>query len=159
MAILTEKLRLTKIDVTDNISPEPINENMEKIDLAYGDLTIDYVVAQGVQGNWIYRRWASGLAECWYNTTGNTGAWRWWSTKSDWLQYGSNVIYANYPLTFTAIPMEFASAYLSEGDCWLDRGVGQTASRSSKYWVTTQNDKAKAACTYRFQLYVVGRWK
>ena len=85
MATITSNLRLTKIDVDDNISPIVINENMEKIDEVFGNISTDYVVAQGVQGDWIYRRWNSGLAECWYSGTGNTGAWRWWSTKSDWL--------------------------------------------------------------------------
>lgn len=64
MATITSNLRLTKIDVDDYISPIVINENIEKIDEAFGNISIDYVVAQGVQGDWIYRRWASGLAEC-----------------------------------------------------------------------------------------------
>lgn len=159
MATITSNLRLTKIDVDDNISPIAINENMEKIDEAFGNISTDYVVAQGVQEDWIYRRWNSGLAECWYSGTGNTGAWRWWSTKSDWLQYGSNILYATYPIKFTSIPKEFASAQLSAGNCWLDRGAGQTTTRSSPYWVTSQSDIAIPACQYTFQLYVVGRWK
>lgn len=159
MATVTANLRLLKPDLADNISPAPMNENMEKIDEAYADLSVDYVVAQGVQGKWRYRRWNSGLAECWYAAEGNTGAWRWWSTKADWLQYGSNVLYAEYPLTFAELPMEFASATCSTTDCWLDRTGGQTVSRSSNYYVTTQGDTAKTAGTYRLQLYVVGRWK
>ena len=107
----------------------------------------------------MYRRWASGLAECWYEDSGSTGTWRWWSTKSDWLQYGSNTLVVNYPLTFKSIPKEWASAKLSSGDCWLDRGSGQSTTRSSTYWVTSQGDSMKKAVTYTFLLYVVGRWK
>lgn len=159
MATTTPNLQLIKPELGDNISPEPMNENMDKLDEVYGTLTTDYVVAQGIQGNWRYRRWFSGLAECWYVGEGNTGNWRWWSTKSDWLQYGSNVIYVNYPLAFSELPIEFASATCSGTDCWLDRTGGQTIDRSSNYYVTTQGDTVKNACTYRFQLYVVGRWK
>lgn len=159
MATTTANLQLIKPATTDNISPVPMNENMDKIDQVYGEITVDYIVAQGVQGNWRYRRWNSGLAECWYVAEGNTGEWRWWSSNSDWLQYGSNYIYAEYPLTFTELPIEFASATCSTTDCWLDRTGEQTVNRSSNYYVTTQGDAMKSACTYRFQLYVVGRWK
>lgn len=159
MATTTPNLRLIKTDTSDNVSPAFINDNMDRIDEAYADLSVDYVVAQGVQGNWRYRRWYSGLAECWYTATGNTGPWRWWSVKSDWLQYGSNYIYAEYPLTFVELPLEFASATCETTDCWLDRTGGETVNRSSYYYVTTQSDTMKSACNYRFQLYVVGRWK
>ena len=27
----------------------------------------DYVIAQGTSGGWTYRKWASGIAECWIN--------------------------------------------------------------------------------------------
>lgn len=30
---------------------------------------VDYIVEQCVQGDWIYRKWNSGLMECWYSTT------------------------------------------------------------------------------------------
>lgn len=159
MATVTSNFQLLKIDIADNISPTPINENMDKIDEALTDLSKDYIVAQGISGKWIYRRWSSGLAECWYNAEVSTGSWRWWSTKSDWLQYGSNVMYATYPLTFVEIPMEFASAVCTTTDCWLDRTGGQSISRSSNYYVTTQGDTMKTAGTCKFQLYVIGRWK
>jgi hypothetical protein len=32
---------------------------------AFAALSTDFVVAQGVSGNWSYRKWASGVAECW----------------------------------------------------------------------------------------------
>lgn len=34
-------------------------------------LKADYIVEQGTSGNWTYRKWNSGIAECWgeYKTT------------------------------------------------------------------------------------------
>lgn len=32
----------------------------------------DYVVAQGTSGIWTYRKWNSGIAECWTTSTVNT---------------------------------------------------------------------------------------
>lgn len=28
-------------------------------------IKVDYIVEQGTSGNWIYRKWNSGVAECW----------------------------------------------------------------------------------------------
>ena len=33
---------------------------------------VDYVVEQGTSGIWTYRKWNSGLAECWGEVTANT---------------------------------------------------------------------------------------
>lgn len=32
----------------------------------------DYVISEGTSGNWRYRKWASGVAECWGEVTANT---------------------------------------------------------------------------------------
>jgi hypothetical protein len=65
MSTLTENLRLIKPEATDNVSPQPYNQNFDKIDTEIQGLKTDYVVAQGQQGIWTYRRWSSGIAECW----------------------------------------------------------------------------------------------
>ena len=31
----------------------------------FGKLSVDYIVEQGIDGNWTYRKWNSGIAECW----------------------------------------------------------------------------------------------
>ena len=36
------------------------------------DITSDYVIEQGTSGIWTYRKWASGIAECWGNTSIST---------------------------------------------------------------------------------------
>lgn len=65
MATITDKLKLNKPDTTDKITPVPYNENFDVIDDEISALKTDYVIAQGVQDNWTYRRWANGIAECW----------------------------------------------------------------------------------------------
>lgn len=35
-------------------------------------LKTDYIVDQGTSGNWTYRKWNSGIAECWAYMTGTT---------------------------------------------------------------------------------------
>lgn len=56
----TRYLALQKINSSDYVSPDPINNNMDKLDA----LGVDYIVAQGKSGEWWYRKWHSGRAEC-----------------------------------------------------------------------------------------------
>lgn len=51
---------LATINSSDFVSPDPINDNFEKLDV----LGLDYVVEQGTSGEWWYRKWKSGRAEC-----------------------------------------------------------------------------------------------
>lgn len=65
MSTTTTKLGLIKPSLTDSISPTAFNQNFDILDDEVSELKTDYIVAQGVQGIWTYRRWASGIAECW----------------------------------------------------------------------------------------------
>lgn len=56
----TANLGLEVINSSDYVSPTPINNNMKKIDA----LGIDYITEKGTSGEWWYRKWASGRAEC-----------------------------------------------------------------------------------------------
>lgn len=57
---VTTNLQLQKINNSDFVSPDPINNNMDIIDA----LGVDYIVEQGKTGEWWYRKWKSGRAEC-----------------------------------------------------------------------------------------------
>lgn len=56
----TENLGLPQFDGSDYISVEPFNDAFTKLD----KLGIDYVVESGKVGEWWYRKWSSGRAEC-----------------------------------------------------------------------------------------------
>lgn len=56
----TSNLGLSTVDSSDYISPDPFNANFEKIDA----LGKDYVTESGTSGEWWYRKWKSGRAEC-----------------------------------------------------------------------------------------------
>ena len=50
----------------------------------------DYVVAQGTSGIWTYRKWNSGIAECWTTSTLNTTGTFWANVM------GGHGFYVNY---------------------------------------------------------------
>lgn len=56
----TTNMGIELIDSSDYISPDPINNGFSKLDA----LGVDYIVEQGTSGEWWYRKWNSGRAEC-----------------------------------------------------------------------------------------------
>lgn len=63
MSTITNNLELVKYDASDKITPVGYNQNFDKIDDAIGNLSVDYIVSQGEQDGWYYRRWKSGFIE------------------------------------------------------------------------------------------------
>lgn len=59
----------------------------------------DYVVEQGANGNWTYRKWASGVAECWGMVT---------YTPAETVSSGGDIeVTFDLPFTFSSTPIAF----------------------------------------------------
>lgn len=80
---------------------------------SYGQLSMENVrnsmlVAQGTSGNWYYRKWVSGYAECWGFFPYSFTEFRWWTSQS-YVKYTypafSSVL---YPFTFKEEPALYA---------------------------------------------------
>ena len=56
----TDNLNMEIVPTSDFVSPEPFNSNFKKLDA----LGKDYVIETGTSGEWWYRKWKSGRAEC-----------------------------------------------------------------------------------------------
>ena len=56
----TTNLEIEKLNSADYVSVEPINNAFDKLDA----LGVDYVTESGTSGEWWYRKWKSGRAEC-----------------------------------------------------------------------------------------------
>lgn len=68
-----------------------------------GKTVNDFVVERGTSGIWTYRKWASGIAECWGTSeTVTMDSWKEWGG----MYTAANVIPAyNYPFQFVSAPM------------------------------------------------------
>ncbi len=67
----------------------------------------DYIVEQGVSGIWTYRKWASGIIECWGQTDiGAVGI-----TNTTGNQYYSDTQYLDYPSLANQVDHVSLSAY------------------------------------------------
>ena len=106
----TTNLGLATINPADNVSPDPINANMELLD----KLGVDYVVSRGTTGMWSHEEYKSGLFEGW----GTLSAQHAMPDYEDWHDEdtppervtGYKSFSVDYPVTFAADPNVYVSA-------------------------------------------------
>ena len=124
----------------------------------------DYVVETGTSGKWAYRKWASGIGECWATlgfaslNVSNTWGSMYYAT---WMNSEVNKNGRKYPFNFVQEPTVTASPGRGSNDYWL---VTDTANNTG-----TPLTHAPAFCIARASAgtvtspqvaySVVGRWK
>lgn len=97
-------LRKNKVGINQ---PEPMGALDVIGDVYINGAQLDYVVSQGTSGIWTYRKWASGISECWgtYQASNINIS----SQNYDGYYYNKTAISINYPSgAFTAAPTAFA---------------------------------------------------
>lgn len=111
----------------------------------------DHVVEQGTQGDWTYRKWNSGFAECWRNVSVTP------STVN-----GTNSITMSLPFTFantdynvTITPAKAAMYIDRFGDCATNGAVTHTTTTLT----IAYNYAYGTAYAVSFNVVVNGRWK
>ena len=118
-----------------------------KSDLPYGD----YVVEQGASGIWTYRKWYSGIAECWLSTE-----------QSLTCAAPKSLMGGYYSSVDLETPFTFTSYLGGVGDSALGTGVGFTnvrpKSSNSKISVYSWGNQNVATINI-FAVYLFGRWK
>ena len=118
-----------------------------------GDLISDYIVSQGTSDIWTYRKWASGVAECWLESeltlTGSTPVA--YMNDSAYLSHAT----VNLPFTFKTQPRGVANGVLGTGTGFVNVLPESGKNRVTVYVTGNQND---AAITIR-SMTVTGRWK
>ena len=62
---------------------------------------VDYIVEEGTEGIWTYRKWNSGVAECWGTMTQNITSWSQWGTLYEGISSSHTATYPNGLFTST----------------------------------------------------------
>lgn len=118
-----------------------------------GDLAADYIVSQGTSGIWTYRKWASGVAECWLESeltlTGSTPVAN--MNDSAYLSY----VDVDLPFTFKTQPRAVANGVLGTGTGFVNVWCRNGYNEITVYVTGNQNS---AAIRIRSMI-VTGRWK
>lgn len=118
-----------------------------------GDLAADYIVSQGTSGIWTYRKWASGVAECWLESeltlTGSAPVTN--MNGSAYLSY----VDVDLPFTFKTQPRGMANGVLGTGTGFVNVWCRNGYNEITVYVTGNQNS---AAIRIRSMI-VTGRWK
>lgn len=152
---MTNYMGLSSIDSSDYVSPKAINDNFQLLD----KLGLDYVVESGKSGEWWYRKWNSGRAECGiddknFGNVAHTTGWATGTFVSADLNFGA------YPFSFAARPFVTISFNSVTGN--LHRSyisyVGTTSTTTSPKFTLVDPNSGTAENAH-FGIYVVGRYK
>lgn len=118
----------------------------------------DFVIETGTSGIWTYRKWNSGVAECWGIYTMTSACNLAWGTL-----YYSNALAPriNYPFTFTSRPQETVFCRGDSVSAWAypeGGGIGMnTTTQTGQYGFLRPTTMTEAQVRYEYT--VVGRWK
>ena len=119
-----------------------------------GSPLADFVIQQGTSGVWTYRKWKSGIAECWCQysfTAAITTAW-------GVLYESSAVTLPSFPFTFSQIPQVHISADNSSNALFIERGNSSAwATVSSPGKMYAVRPKSTESTTYKVGIYVIGK--
>jgi len=114
----------------------------------------DCVVEQGTSGIWTWRKWASGIAECWGTYTSsiavNIASPAYGGYRSD------NIQPSAYPFAFTANPAVTATVTATGQGAWVSNCQDGNATRCAFYLGCGAR---LSAANRSVSIHAFGRWK
>lgn len=114
----------------------------------------DFIVEQGTSGIWTYRKWASGIAECWGAKSVTTAI----STAMGSIyRNSSEIAKINYPFTFTTISK--ASIECKNYNCWFMRGSEGSMTQTDAGYIARPTADSAGTNAYKIQYHTIGTWK
>lgn len=116
----------------------------------------DYVIEEGTSGIWTYRKWASGVSECWGIYSYTVSSWSSWGS----MYYGTEAPAQNYPTgLFVAKPVEVATFSFIGGDALMAH-MGNTGSstQTGRYYPLRPASFGSSA-TGEISYHAMGRWQ
>lgn len=129
----------------------------------------DYVVEQGLTGIWNYRKWNSGVAECWADTQVSITSWTPWGNQyqghftSQCFSYPSNFFTSTPQLLVNAYPPATGGLGISGVEIWTsaESQIYHTKDRTPNLYPLRPDTGggAPTAAYVIFSMQAKGRWK
>lgn len=113
----------------------------------------DYIVEQGTSGIWTYRKWSSGVEECWAKITQTVTPGDVWAGTLNLAPY---VITVTTPIEFTGIDCVNASAYVGSGHTITSY---LTVTNPNKISISALSVYLTGEQECHAYVHVIGRWK
>lgn len=126
-------------------------------DLTLGGVQMDYIVEQGTKSSWLYRKWDSGVMECWRRLQLTTNVSTAWGNL-----YSSGALSATnltYPYAFTEVPyLNVSLMPFGAGGLIMAPGNSYgSATQTGSFEITRGSSTTNAS--YLIAYHAVGRWK
>lgn len=126
---------------------------------------VDYVTEQGLTGKWMWRKWASGIAEMWatFDTDKLEMTSQTWGAlyTASWMGLAANKAAREYPFAFIANPVVSATPTVGSGNIWLatntENDIGTRLTHAPAYQCVRASDAT--VNSPQISYHVVGRYK
>lgn len=126
---------------------------------------VDYVTEQGLTGKWMWRKWASGIAEMWatFDTDKLAMETQTWGAlyTASWMGLAANKEAREYPFAFVENPIVSATPTVWSGNIWLatntENDTGTRLTHAPAYQCVRASDAT--VNSPQISYYVVGRYK
>lgn len=130
-----------------NMTSSEVEDFVDELDVS-GINAVDYIVEQGTSGIWTYRKWNSGIAECWgINSASVTCS----VISSPWIRGSMNNI--NFPSSlFNDTPLVMLTGFNAE---WVSLASHSKDAISTIYIYTV----ATGTSTRSVRIHAIGTWK
>lgn len=144
-----------EIEPTSNfVSPETFNKNFQILDA----LGVDYIIEKGTSGEWWYRKWKSGRAECGIDDKAFANQ----DHKSAWGSMYTTAImsFGAYPFSFASRPfaiISFNSDSSGSHRSYISMESSTSTSQAPRFSLVDPNSGTITAP--HFGIYVCGRYK
>lgn len=120
------------------------------------DPEVDYVIKSGINGEWTYQQWKSGIAKCWGTFKLSSSI----QNAFDGIElFCDNKMKAiKYPFEFKEAPSEIATLHSHGWIAWL-ASKGKNTKNASGVYTIVSPDKQSTNADYNISLHVEGFWK
>lgn len=112
-------------------------------------LGVDWIVEQGTRGIWTYRKWNSGIAECWGESEHTIAH---YTTFNGFYGYYVDI---DLPFTFAAVPIKTFTPQVGSGFSIPAANMSDSTTKVRLYTLSS----ASGTNTVKGTIYVKGRWK
>lgn len=115
-------------------------------------VSVDYIVEEGTSGIWTYRKWNSGIAECWCDWSSGSFA----PVTAVGGFYGRALTVSNFPTNlFIERPVAFFN--LDEWGSGYFWGQARAVTATTYRITVWRNDNASSSA--KGSMYAIGKWK
>jgi len=135
---------------TEDMTMQEVDDFVSELEVGGSGTAVDLVVDQGISGMWTYRKWSSGIVECWGMTAAKSHAMTQQSGYGYWVA-------EDYSLP--------SGLFTSISNVQANRSAGQGLVFISVYSATVSSIQCYVSCTtsitqtFSIHFDVKGRWK